>query len=226
MRRRPISRRSFVLTEGAALTQRMLLFPNGDKVFDGTTDAVADGIQHDAPLRAFRPASRWSPAPARPPRSTTADRDRRRHHLCGYTLGGPNADQYALAGSCCVSTFRTTARSRRPRRRHRRLRRRRHRLRRRRQGQRRRLADANADAEPDAAAADPDPAADRVRALYCRISRRAAADGDRQRAHRAAGGGGAGAAAGPADASAGGVREEEVRKARIPVPRARKQARN
>ena len=26
----------------------------------------------------------------------------------GYTLAGPNADQYALAGSCCVSTFRTT----------------------------------------------------------------------------------------------------------------------
>ena len=35
---------NFVLTEGASLTQRMLLFPNGDKVFDGTTNAVLTGF--------------------------------------------------------------------------------------------------------------------------------------------------------------------------------------
>src|SRR6185369_92974 len=35
----------FVLTEGASLAQHMLLFPNGDKVFDGTTGTVLTGFR-------------------------------------------------------------------------------------------------------------------------------------------------------------------------------------
>ena len=33
-----------MLTEGAALTQKMLLFPNGDRAFDGTNNAVLSGF--------------------------------------------------------------------------------------------------------------------------------------------------------------------------------------
>ena len=38
----------FVLTEGATLTQRMLLFPNGDRVFDGTNAATLTGFNTNA----------------------------------------------------------------------------------------------------------------------------------------------------------------------------------
>jgi filamentous hemagglutinin family protein len=97
----------FVLTEGAALTQRMLLFPHADKVADGTTGAVLSGFNTTAisglpsgvTLVAGAAASAvFDSAAAAPSVGIT---------YSGYSLTGANADKYALAGSCCVSTFRT-----------------------------------------------------------------------------------------------------------------------
>ena len=39
---------NFVLTEGAALTQKMLLFPKGEKVFDGTSTVILSGFNTTA----------------------------------------------------------------------------------------------------------------------------------------------------------------------------------
>ena len=97
----------FVLTEGAALTQRMLLFPKADKPFDGTTAAVLSGFNTTA--------NSGSPTGvtlvAGPAASAVFDNAAAGSNVgitySGYSLAGANAGQYALAGSCCVSTFRT-----------------------------------------------------------------------------------------------------------------------
>ena len=97
----------FVLTEGAALTQRMMLFPNGDKLFDGTTDAVLSGFNSTALsgqptgvtlLAGPGATAAFDGAAIGPSVGIT---------YSGYGLAGASADQYALAGACCVSTFRT-----------------------------------------------------------------------------------------------------------------------
>ncbi|HEY0130827.1 MAG TPA: filamentous hemagglutinin N-terminal domain-containing protein, partial [Allosphingosinicella sp.] len=97
----------FVLTEGAALTQRMLLFPHAEKVFDGTTAAVlsgfntaTSGVPTGVTLVAGPGATAAFDSPA--PGSNVGIT------FSGYTLAGANAGQYTLAGFCCVSTFRTS----------------------------------------------------------------------------------------------------------------------
>jgi filamentous hemagglutinin family protein len=87
----------FVLTEGAALTQRMMLYPNGDKLFDGTTDAVLSGFNSTV-FSGPGATATFDGATIGPSVGIT---------YSGYSLGGASADQYALAGACCVSTFRT-----------------------------------------------------------------------------------------------------------------------
>ena len=98
----------FVLTEGAALTQRMLLFPDGDKVADGTTNAVLTGFNTTATSGLPNGVT----LVAGPNATATFDSSAVGADVgityAGYTLAGANADRYALAGSCCVSTFRTT----------------------------------------------------------------------------------------------------------------------
>ncbi|MEO8455348.1 MAG: filamentous hemagglutinin N-terminal domain-containing protein [Sphingomicrobium sp.] len=98
----------FVLTEGAALTQRMLLFPDANKVFDGTTTAVLSGF-NTTPTSGV---PNGVTLVAGPNATATFDNSAIGSNVgityAGYTLGGANADQYALAGSCCASTFRTT----------------------------------------------------------------------------------------------------------------------
>jgi hypothetical protein len=105
----------FTLTEGATLTQRMLLFPEGTKVADGTNNAVLSGFRTTA--ESGLPAG--VTLVAGPNAVATFDSAGAGSDIgitfSGYSLAGPNADQYALAGSCCVSTFRTGGRSRRPR---------------------------------------------------------------------------------------------------------------
>ena len=95
----------FVLTEGASLTQRMLLFPNGDKVFDGSAntilsgfDTMAAGAPSGVTLIAGPGATAAFASAAAGPGGIT---------YSGYTLAGADADRYALAGSCCVATFAT-----------------------------------------------------------------------------------------------------------------------
>lgn len=98
----------FVLTEGATLTQRMLLFPDGDKVADGTNAAVLAGFNTDT--ASGLPAG--VALVAGPNATATFDQSGAGSGVgitfAGYSLAGDNAGQYALAGSCCVSTFRTT----------------------------------------------------------------------------------------------------------------------
>jgi filamentous hemagglutinin family protein len=98
----------FVLTEGATLTQRMLLFPNGDKVADGTNAAVLTGFNTDSVSGVPVGVS----LVAGPNATATFDQTGAGSSVgityAGYSLAGTNAGQYALAGSCCVSTFRTT----------------------------------------------------------------------------------------------------------------------
>ncbi|WP_332676575.1 two-partner secretion domain-containing protein [Brevundimonas sp.] len=97
----------FTLTEGAALTQRMLLFPDGSREADGGTattlngfrTTVASGLPTGVNLVAGPGASATFDSAA-----VGADVG---ITYSGYSLAGANADQYALAGSCCVSTFRT-----------------------------------------------------------------------------------------------------------------------
>jgi hypothetical protein len=86
----------------------MLLFPNGDKVADGTNAAVLTGFNTDAasglPVGVALVAG--------PNATATFDQSGAGSGVgitfAGYSLAGDNAGQFALAGSCCVSTFRTT----------------------------------------------------------------------------------------------------------------------
>jgi filamentous hemagglutinin family protein len=97
----------FVLTEGATLTQRMLLFPNGDKAFDGTTSAVLSGFNTTAGSGAPTGVSLVAGPNATATFDSAAAGSNVGITYSGYTITGANAGQYALAGACCVSTFRT-----------------------------------------------------------------------------------------------------------------------
>ncbi|HZV85051.1 MAG TPA: filamentous hemagglutinin N-terminal domain-containing protein, partial [Brevundimonas sp.] len=97
----------FTLTEGAALKQRMLLFPDGGRAFDGTTATTLNGFRTTAVSGLPTGVS----LVAGPNASATFDSAAAGADVgitySGYSLAGANADQYALAGFCCVSTFRT-----------------------------------------------------------------------------------------------------------------------
>jgi filamentous hemagglutinin family protein len=97
----------FVLTEGASLTQRMLLFPNGDRLFDGTTNAVLTGFNTTAESGVPTGVTLVAGPNATATFDSAAVGSSVGITYSGYSLTGANADQYALAGSCCVSTFRT-----------------------------------------------------------------------------------------------------------------------
>jgi len=100
-------RTRFVLTEGAALSQRMLLFPDGGRAFNGATATTLNGFR----TTAVSGAPTGVTLVAGPAASATFDSAAAGADVgitySGYTLAGANADQYALAGSCCVGTFRT-----------------------------------------------------------------------------------------------------------------------
>ena len=98
----------FVLTEGASLTARMLLFPSAGKVADGSTNAVLTGFnstaQSGVPVGVTLAAG---------PQATATFDDAAPGSgigvsYSGYMLTGANAARYALAGSCCVAGNRTT----------------------------------------------------------------------------------------------------------------------
>ncbi|MEA1015608.1 filamentous hemagglutinin N-terminal domain-containing protein [Sphingosinicella sp. LY1275] len=99
----------FVLTEGAALTQRMLLFPNGDKAFDGTTNAVLAGFNTTATSGLPGGVTLVAGPDATAAFDGSSVGTGVGITYTGYSLAGANADQYALAGSCCVSGSRTTS---------------------------------------------------------------------------------------------------------------------
>ena len=99
---------NFVLTEGATLTQHMLLFPNGDKVFDGTNNAVLTSFNTTATSGLPTGVTLVPGTGATAVFDDSSVGSDIGITYSGYSLAGPNAGQYALAGSCCVSTFRTT----------------------------------------------------------------------------------------------------------------------
>jgi filamentous hemagglutinin family protein len=99
---------NFVLTEGAVLTQRMLLFPNGDKVFDGTTNATLSGFNTNATSGLPTGVTLVAGPNATAVYANGAVGSDVGISYSGYTLAGDNAGQYALAGLCCVATFATT----------------------------------------------------------------------------------------------------------------------
>ncbi len=99
---------NFVLTEGAAISQRMLLFPDGSKVADGTTATTLNGFNTTAVSGTPAGVTLVAGAGA----SATFDSADAGVGIgisyTGYSLAGANAGQYALASQCCVTGFRTT----------------------------------------------------------------------------------------------------------------------
>jgi hypothetical protein len=98
----------FTPTLGATVTQRMLVFPNGSRTFDGTTATTLNGF--NTTTASGLPSG--VTLVAGPNATAVFDSAEVGQAVgitySGYGLAGANADQYALAGSCCVPTFRTT----------------------------------------------------------------------------------------------------------------------
>ncbi|MGB4114971.1 MAG: filamentous hemagglutinin N-terminal domain-containing protein [Polaromonas sp.] len=95
----------FTLTGGATLTQRMLVFPEATKFFDGTTTAFLTTLK-GAPAGVTLIAGAGSSATF----DTATAGINRTVSFTGYTLGGPNAALYAFASNCCGPiTQKTTA---------------------------------------------------------------------------------------------------------------------
>jgi len=98
----------FTLSLGASVVQRMLLFPNGSKVDDGTTAATLTGFNTTATSGLPTGVTLVAGAGSSAVFDSAAVGSNIGITYTGYSLAGANAGQYALAGSCCVSTFRTT----------------------------------------------------------------------------------------------------------------------
>ena len=86
----------FTLTAGAALTQRMLVFPEAVKNFDGTNLVTLFNLKGN-PAGVSLIADPGSTATF----DTFDPGTNKSVTFSGYRLVGPNADQYALARSCC-----------------------------------------------------------------------------------------------------------------------------
>ncbi|MES2510367.1 MAG: filamentous hemagglutinin N-terminal domain-containing protein [Pseudomonadota bacterium] len=100
----------FTLTAGATLSQRMLVFPEATKYYDGTTNTVLYSLKGDPPGVSLI---------AGPGATATFDNAtpglNKAVSFTGYTLSGPNAAQYALATTCCGPIVQKTTSSIRPR---------------------------------------------------------------------------------------------------------------
>ncbi|ADL00986.1 filamentous hemagglutinin family outer membrane protein [Brevundimonas subvibrioides ATCC 15264] len=97
----------FVRTEGATLTQRMLLFPEGGRVADGTTATTLTGFRTTALSGTPAGVSLVAgPGATAAFDSVDAGTDVGITYS-GYSLSGADAARYALAGPCCSAGFRT-----------------------------------------------------------------------------------------------------------------------
>jgi len=97
----------FTLTAGSALTQRMLLFPDGSRVFDGGTATTLSGFRTTATSGLPTGVTLVEGPGATATFDSAAPGDDIGISYSGYSLAGANAAQYALAGFCCVSNQRT-----------------------------------------------------------------------------------------------------------------------
>jgi hypothetical protein len=86
----------FSLTGGATLTQHMLVFPEVNKPYDGSTTAVFTGLKGNpnGVTLIADPGSTATFDSVDPGTGKTVT-------FTGYRLGGPNAGQFALASTCC-----------------------------------------------------------------------------------------------------------------------------
>ena len=98
----------FTLTGGATLSQHMLLFPKGDKAFDGTTTATLVGFNTTAASGLPAGVTLVQGPGATAVFDTAAAGSNIGITYSGYSLGGPNAAQFALAQACCTAVVRTT----------------------------------------------------------------------------------------------------------------------
>ena len=95
----------FFTGNGSPLNQFMLVFPEGNKTYDGTTGAILAGLK-GAPAGVTLVAGPGSSATFDTPAVGTG----KTITFTGYTLGGANASAYALPVSCCGPVVaRTTA---------------------------------------------------------------------------------------------------------------------
>ncbi|MFN3571006.1 MAG: YDG domain-containing protein, partial [Polaromonas sp.] len=86
----------FTLTGGATLTQRMLVFPEVTKTYDGTTAATLVSLK-GSPAGVSLVADPGSTAVF----NTATPGTGKSVSFTGYRLTGPNAAQFALASTCC-----------------------------------------------------------------------------------------------------------------------------
>ena len=94
----------FTLTEGAALSQRMLVFAaGGDKAFDGTTTTTLSGLKGN-PVGVTLVAGPGASANFTSPDAGA----NKRITFTGYTLAGSNAGAYALPVNCCGTIVTST----------------------------------------------------------------------------------------------------------------------
>jgi len=86
----------FTLTGGATLEQRMLVFPEVSKPYDGSSSVVFSGLKGnpDGVTLVADPGSTATFDTIDPGTGKTVT-------FTGYRLVGPNADRYALASTCC-----------------------------------------------------------------------------------------------------------------------------
>lgn len=98
----------FILTD-SILTQRMLVFPDADKNFDGTTVATL-GLFKGSPAGVSLIAGPGATAAF----DSAAAGINKTVTFTGYTLGGANASQYALATNCCGTIVQKTTATIRP----------------------------------------------------------------------------------------------------------------
>ena len=97
----------FTLSDGAALTQFMLVFPGAEKDFDGTTGVTLSGF-NSTPTSGLPIGVTLIAGPGATANfDTSAVGDDIGVTFSGYSLGGPNAAAYSLPVACCTATLRT-----------------------------------------------------------------------------------------------------------------------
>jgi filamentous hemagglutinin family protein len=99
---------NFALSGGATVTEYMLLFPNGSKVFDGTTATTLAGFNSTTASGLPTGVTLVAGSGATATFDSAAVGSQIGVTYSGYSLTGANAASYALAGSCCVTTYRTS----------------------------------------------------------------------------------------------------------------------
>jgi filamentous hemagglutinin family protein len=98
----------FTLTAVPTFTQKMLVFPDGDKVFDGTTATTLTGFNTTSVSGVPVGVTLVSGSGATATFDSSSVGSGIGITFSGYGLGGAGAAKYALAANCCAPGFRTS----------------------------------------------------------------------------------------------------------------------